>query len=787
MTGGKKVVGLRRNEQDAHSVSARGFDDFHDDGLSFRFSATDDDVFSDPNSDFPVAYEEEELIGPADGTSLSMILIRAVIALSALAWIGFGLVLLARRDFRLPAWDAIPSIAATFSMPLVLLAVVYMLLARSSLGEASRYSRITSRLIKESDALDMRLAIVNQQLDTARQNMRDQASLLEQYGASASINLETAASMMAEHAGQSARHAETIANSGAAMTHQFGHWVDTMPVLEERVAAISATLADGSHALQDKVEGLEKRLNSLVSLTEEARSRSLAATQSLVAQLMQVQDATRGATDELLGMTDLSTNRVNTAVAQVHQIVDETSLTLDVRMADLSVLVDQSRRALDNIGGQAISSFSEAINAVETRLHELNQMVESQAQLMASIDQDLVGKIGEADSRFSQLEGDSMARSERLGQTLAAMGAQTEKLQEALDAGNDTAEKLISQSERLMRALDSSVRALDEEHPAALDRLNERVEHSRTLLAAAAPEIEGLANVAGTLFGRTQEAEELLRGQSRRLDQWLESSESAIAANHEQVQKLQDVLQSADEGARRLTESAGPQLVAALLRIKDTADQAGERARTALGRAISDAAETLGEESETVLRKVIDGRVAAQVGEISAVAERAIKAANTASDRLSRQLESISQASASMEQRIAEANESVTARDRDHFTSRSALLIEALNSAAIDVAKLLSGEVSDSSWAAYLKGDRGVFTRRAVRLIESGEAQSIAHLYDANENFRDHVNRYIHDFEAMLRGILGARDGNALAVTVLSSDMGKLYVALAQGIDRLRG
>jgi hypothetical protein len=48
------------------------------------------------------------------------------------------------------------------------------------------------------------------------------------------------------------------------------------------------------------------------------------------------------------------------------------------------------------------------------------------------------------------------------------------------------------------------------------------------------------------------------------------------------------------------------------------------------------------------------------------------------------------------------------------------------------------------------------------------------------------VNRYIHDFEAMLRRVLADRDGTALGVTLLSSDMGKLYVALAQAIDRLR-
>jgi hypothetical protein len=38
----------------------------------------------------------------------------------------------------------------------------------------------------------------------------------------------------------------------------------------------------------------------------------------------------------------------------------------------------------------------------------------------------------------------------------------------------------------------------------------------------------------------------------------------------------------------------------------------------------------------------------------------------------------------------------------------------------------------------------------------------------------------------MLRRVLAERDGGTLGVTLLSSDMGKLYVALAQAIERLR-
>ena len=94
--------------------------------------------------------------------------------------------------------------------------------------------------------------------------------------------------------------------------------------------------------------------------------------------------------------------------------------------------------------------------------------------------------------------------------------------------------------------------------------------------------------------------------------------------------------------------------------------------------------------------------------------------------------------------------------------------------------------MTDTAWAAYLKGDRGVLSRRDERLLDSREAKIIAKHYADDSDFRDHVNRYVHDFEGIMRLLLSTRDGNAIGVTLLSSDIGKLYVALAQAIERLR-
>src|SRR3546814_14729502 len=117
--------------------------------------------------------------------------------------------------------------------------------------------------------------------------------------------------------------------------------------------------------------------------------------------------------------------------------------------------------------------------------------------------------------------------------------------------------------------------------------------------------------------------------------------------------------------------------------------------------------------------------------------------------------------SANVEQRAIEAEQAIAACDRDSLAKQVGLLTEALKSTAIDVTKILSQEVSDLAWGAYLKGDRGVFARRTVKLVENSEAREILRLYQNDDGFHASVNQFIHDFEAMLRLLIGARDGSA--------------------------
>ena len=197
-------------------------------------------------------------------------------------------------------------------------------------------------------------------------------------------------------------------------------------------------------------------------------------------------------------------------------------------------------------------------------------------------------------------------------------------------------------------------------------------------------------------------------------------------------------------------------------------------------------ADRLADQNRIALEGAVENQLKAMNEQVQNAIERNISLSESSTAQLTTQLKELDELADNLEKRIAESRNSFDGIDDDSFARRMVLLTESLNSTSIDVAKILSNEVTDTAWAAYLKGDRGVFTRRAVRLLDAGESRAIATHYGQDAEFREHVNRYIHDFEAMMRILLSTRDGNAICVTLLSSDVGKLYVALAQAIERLR-
>ena len=246
------------------------------------------------------------------------------------------------------------------------------------------------------------------------------------------------------------------------------------------------------------------------------------------------------------------------------------------------------------------------------------------------------------------------------------------------------------------------------------------------------------------------------------------------------------MLAQVEREAGSLSAETGPALVAALVQVKEAASHAAARAREAIEAVIPESAGKLSDETRKAVERVIHENVELQLQQVEAMAARAVESARAASDRLIQQMLNIGQSASALEQHIEKTQEAHREKDSEAFARRVALLIDSMHSAAIDVGKILADEIDDKAWESYLKGNRGVFTRRAVRLFGTNETKAIAAHYETDLEFQRSTNRYVHDFEAMLRRVLAERDGSIIAVTLMSSDMGKLYAALSESIDKRR-
>jgi ABC-type transporter Mla subunit MlaD len=440
-------------------------------------------------------------------------------------------------------------------------------------------------------------------------------------------------------------------------------------------------------------------------------------------------------------------------------------------------MIDHSRAALDRAGEDVTSGLGARLDAIVGRVEAVAAHLAAQDQASRGLVGNLAQELVELEARLSAVRG---------GEALDVVRASVRQLSDELAASDERTSELTGRARSLSGLMASVGAELGAELPERLGAVEQQAERARSALAGIAPQVEVLAGSAETAAQRLHDAEQTLGIQQQALEAMLARLSEGVGGAEEQIRALAAATMDANETAGRLTADTGPELVEALVRVREAATQAAERAREAIAAVIPDSAAALGEASRRAVSDAVGGAVGQQMVELETLAERTVEAARRASERLTRQMLTIGETTAAVEDRIDQVRKEREAKENETFSRRVALLIESLNSTAIDVTKILSNEVTDSAWAAYLKGDRGVFTRRAVRLIDAGEAREIMAHYEAEPEFREQVNRYIHDFEAMLRRVLADRDSSALGVTLLGSDMGKLYVALAQAIERIR-
>ena len=820
----------------------------------------------------------------------------AIIAasLAALAVIGWTLLFAAANAADLRSGGSAAQWAGwlrDWSVPVLLVAVLWLVAMRNSRREAARFGATAQLLGDASAALEIRLTTVNRELSLAREFIASQSRDIDSLGRVATERLSQHSERLAELIHDNSSRVDAIGDVSTAALENMEKLRGQLPVIASSAKDVSNNIAaagrsahaqvselvSGFQKLNDFGQASERQVKSLGDLIGESIAEftrqtdqmgqiadqrfaqinasgdtvraeldsheviALAAVRSRAAALTEELIAARAVLDthEAESLTSLRARLGavrDESAGLVRALRDGESGAMEAWQAAIAKLEKDLRGAITQVG----EIDRKAMEAARARLTELTEEARQVDERLAERDRvfadELVQRRSEFDLRHQefvdQLAGQMSSLDAAAARQRSVQGEQLDAIQDrqarigvqldqftgqiaALsEQGGHVEHKLSSQVEIIAQRLnasreaiagtDSAVSVLTDNAVRLLELIQASVQHSEHNLPAAMvasearlAEIEGRIQALHTVSGEAAANGERLLSHAEQSSQTLAGALVQIAALHGQIatgsakngadlDAMQRALATVRSESLGLAEHAQGELKTAIDLLSSSAREAVVGIETMSAASISALAARIGDESGTAIDLALRERAALVAGHLEEASAKASSVSREAAVLLRDQLAKVNDLAGNLERRVAHARTRAEEQVDHDFARRVALITESLNSNAIDIARALDSDVSDTAWAAYLKGDRGIFTRRAVRLLDAPEAKAVAQIYESDRDFREHVSRYIHDFEGMLRQLLSTRDGHALGVTLLSSDMGKLYVALAQSIERLR-
>jgi len=625
---------------------------------------------------------------------------------------------------------------------------------------------------------------VANQIGAAGRTAEDQLARLaggfERIGA-VGAESETAVARLGQNVGTALSGFETqLERIEALVTNRYSALQTETEAYRERIDALEeAALA----ALRERAGLAASEADSIAESLREAGERAQTQFADTVKALHEAM------VEKLRLVDDLDRSTTESATKRIHQLRDE-AVRVDEQLADrdrrFAELVEQRQAAFETHEAQASEVLGQRLAALDDALAQRREAQLAEIERLVAQGEAMHARVAELSRVVGEAGAAGVAAQASLGGALAALAQQIADKRTALAATEAQMVQLTDHSVRLLEILQSGARTCREDLAAAIGGANASMEAVE----------ERADKVAGLMLNSTQAGRDL-SGYLTQTRAEIDAADAAVAGFGsrlaEQTEDALARLQGLRTGFARLAEDSGAlagetqdglraalnKLETAIVQAFATIDEGARERMLAL-------AGSLGSEAVETLERALRNETAATLGKLEQSAAHASGVGREAAIQLRDQLVKVNELTGNLEQRVTRARELAEEQVNNDFTKRMALITDGLNSAAIDIAGALSTEIADTAWDAYLKGDRGIFTRRAVRLIDNGTAKEIAALYSSDETFKANVSRYIHDFEALLRQTLSTRDGHVLSVTMLGSDMGKLYVALAQAIQRLR-
>ena len=883
MNGGSRIIAFGSAESQEgmeHEVPS--------DGDASPFAGPDIEVDEHgPDGLFDV-YPDEE---PVVRSFFPRWILLAFAGLATLGWTAFFL--WAQRGALAAGLSpqSVSSLIVSWAVPVLLIAVLWLVAMRSSTREAARFGNAAALLETESARLEDRMRGVNRELSLAREflaaqsrdldaigriaverlskhaaelealvaendekvgrlgsvsevavtnmeKLRDQLPVIASSTKDVTNNLGTAGRTAHSQVEELIRGFKRINEFGKASEEQVAQVRDavngTLSLLGERVEQLediaeARFVAIDNKALELRTQLEEREIEALTAIRErvgalaeelDETGRLLAlreeeALHAVQARLASLRDEGGTIARDLREGEEAALDRWRSALSSLDQerslffarVEDAENTALDAARQRLSAIMDETagverelyartEKLREDLEGQrarfaagereAMAGLEAQLAGIEAQLAERLEAHEARNAAIADYAARISAKLYENASQLDAVAAKSDEAGARIDEKLRELSANVAETHSRFASAEGDLGRLTDGSVRLLELIQASAVHTREALPLAMSDSESKLHELEGRVRKLTQSVGEAAGTGDALFDKVEATDTALKSILLQIEDRQGALQRQGAAHRETLSSLARALEALEQQGDKVAKKARAELSASITKLELSAREAVESIESKGAAGVAALADQLGEASAEAIEKAVKERAAEAAAQLEKAAADAAGLSREATIQLRDQLAKVAELTSNLEQRVNYARERAEEQVDNDFSRRVALITESLNSNAIDIAKALSTDVSDTAWEGYLRGDRGIFTRRAVSLLDANDTKTIQQIFERDTDFREHVSRYIHDFEAILREVLSTRDGNALGVTLLSSDMGKLYVALAQAIDRLR-
>ncbi|GAB4126253.1 MAG: hypothetical protein Kow00104_11290 [Rhodothalassiaceae bacterium] len=616
------------------------------------------------------------------------------------------------------------------------------------------------------DALDVRLA---EAIEERHRKLAVLAETAENDSERVAAALDSAAADSRRATRQAIDEAEAAGLSLRAEADTLGR------TLEERLHAARASFDALAHSLASRAQEAEDLANAHAANLLAGIDGALSAFGEKAAELDR---SARDAANLITARLDALTN----GFADKDETVRKTAAEAVAELTAFSGRLADQAGMIASAAGDAARKMGEAGERMDERTSSLGQILEDMRLRIEEVS-------GRLETERSALAATSEASASTVLDAAERFRAQSQSLSDHADATSarmrESTDRLFSEIQRI----ESGGREAAESLASAVSNLKEE---SEGLIGTLERSSQSLGDAATAFGGERQRILEDTTLAAERL----ESAARAVGVQAAQLRAAGGETGSElDRIAERFTMAA--RTVLEMARAAETsARETGDGFEKALSAAVTRGLREVGQSMDTLNTMFgselneLSERVTKTLDETVRALRRAATEAGGESERMTAQLaeqaERLARNASSFLNKTEEIERRMMASSRDEFVRTSSLLIESLQSASVDIDKILETEVPDDVWQRYLSGDRSIFSRRTVRLGDRGTRGRIRALFDSDREFRDTVLKFFRDFEALMEQVMTRDKHSALSVTLISSEMGKLYVLLAQSLKKLK-